>query len=355
MITLASLLREHQEELVKHYGSRLQPRHYKAIHDIMGCHTENCGEMAYYCDPCAKQDRFYHSCGHRSCPACQHNVNNQWLDRQRQKLLPVDYYMVTFTLPFQLRSFVWNHQKWAYQALFQAAMETLSEFGINDKKLAVELAMTGILHTHSRRMDFHPHVHFVVPNGGLAKDKTHWKKKSGKYLFNGKALARVFKGKFQSAMRKQGHRLPDATPKDWIAQCQHVGKGESALVYLARYLYRGVINEKNIISHEQGNVTFRYQESESKQWKKRTEPAVHFLWLIIQHILPKGFRRARDYGFLHGNAKRTLKRLQLMLHVSIPVIYVKPKRPHPCTCCGEEMQFIPFFKSRRRFRMKTTN
>lgn len=353
MITLASLLHEYHSDLVEKYGALMQWKHHKAMQDMMMCHTPDCGEMAYLCNPCNQQDRFYHSCGHRSCPSCQHNLNNQWLDRQRQKLLPVEYYMVTFTLPFQLRSFVWHHQKWAYKILFQVAMETLTEFGRNDKKLAVEMAMTGVLHTHTRRMDYHPHVHFVVPNGGLSKDKTLWKQKSGQYLFNGKALSRVFKGKFLSAMRQQGHTLPKDIPKDWVAQCQHVGKGESALTYLARYLYRGVISEKNIVSHQEDKVTFKYKDSETKKWKRRTEPAVRFLWLILQHTLPKGFRRARDYGFLHGNAKRTLKRLQLMLHVKVPITIKPEKKTHKCPCCGEEMQFILFYSRKKRYGIQT--
>lgn len=127
-----------------------------------------------------------------------------------------------------------------------------------------------------------------------------------------------------------------------MVQCQSVGRGEPALKYLARYLYRGVINESNIIRHQNGQVTFRYQESKTKSWKVRTEPAVKFLWLVLQHVLPKGFRRARDYGFLHCLAKPTLQRIQLLLKVSLDPLKPLVKKPHLCPCCGMPMSFILF-------------
>jgi len=346
MITLAHLMRDHQAELVQQYGAIMQARHHRALHAIIDCHTPSSGEVQYHCYPCCQHQQFYHSCGHRSCPACQHQTNNHWLNRQRQKLLPVDYYMVTFTLPSQLRNFVWHHQKWAYQTLFDVSRETLTTFAKNDKQLHADLGLTGVLHTHSRRLEFHPHVHFIVPNGGWNKDKKYWTQKSGKYLFNGKLLAKVFRAKFIDAMKQHGFELPPKMPKDWVTQCEHVGKGESAFIYLARYLYRGVISEKNITCYEQGNVSFKYQESKSKQWLTRTEPVVKFLWLVLQHVLPKGFRRARDYGFLHSNAKRTLKRLQLILKAKVPEIEVSEKKEHPCPCCGLAMQVVQHFKAR---------
>ena len=197
-------------------------------------------------------------------PACQHQTNNQWLDRQRQKLLPVDYYMVTFTLPRELRQFVWHHQQWAYQAMMKAALETLQSFYQRDKKLGNDAGFTAVLHTHSRRLEFHPHIHFIAPGGGFDEKHSIWKQKSGKYLFKEQNLATVFRGKFIAAMMAAGFYIPDKTPKSWIVDCENVGKGEPALIYLARYLYRGVLNEKNIISYKNGKVTFRYKDSKTK-------------------------------------------------------------------------------------------
>lgn len=351
MIRLAQLMRDHQDEFIQRYANIMEPRHYHALRSIIDCHTPACGEVQYDCHDCSQHQHFCHACGNRSCPACQHQTNNDWLDRQRQKLLPVDYYMVTFTLPAELRSFVWHHQKWAYQTLFDVARQTLMTFAKNDKKLNAILGLTGVLHTHSRRLDYHPHVHFIVPNGGLSPDKKYWKQKPGKYLFNGNKLACVFRAKFISAMKKKGYTLPTKTPSEWVTQCESVGRGESAYVYLARYLYRGVITEKNIIKEDQGHVTFKYQENQSKKWKIRTEPVTKFLWLVLQHVLPKGFRRARDYGFLHSNAKRTLKRLQLILKVNLsmtPTIKEdEHKQQHLCKKCGLEMVMTQIFKPKR--------
>ena len=193
MIRLAQLMRDHKAELVQQYGSIMEPRHHYALQSIIDCHTPACGEIQY---DCSIHQHYGHSCGNRSCPACQHTTNNEWLNRQREKLLPVNYYMATFTLPAELRSFIWHHQKWAYQTLFDAAKQTLLTFAKNDKKLNVVLGLTGVLHTHTRRLDYHPHVHFIVPNGGFSVDKKYWKYKAGKYLFNGRKLARVFRAKF---------------------------------------------------------------------------------------------------------------------------------------------------------------
>jgi putative transposase/transposase-like zinc-binding protein len=351
MIRLAQLMRDHKAELVQRYGSSMDSQHHYAMQSIIDCHTPACGEIEYNCNECSEYQHYCHSCGNRSCPACQHKTNNEWLDRQREKLLPVNYYMITFTLPTELRSFIWHHQKWAYQTLFDVAKQTLLTFAKNDKKLNAILGLTGVLHTHSRRLEYHPHVHFIVPNGGLSTDKKSWKQKPGKYLFNGRQLACVFRAKFIEAMKQNDYSLPDKTPTKWVTQCESVGRGESAYIYLARYLYRGVITEKNIIKKDQGCVTFKYQENQSKQWKTRTEPVAKFLWLVLQHVLPKGFRRARDYGFLHSNAKQTLKRLQLILKVKLSVIpainKTEHKKKHLCPTCGLEMLMTQTFKPKK--------
>lgn len=336
MITLAQLLREHQDALVQTYGARLRQEHHSAMQAILACHSPACGELRYDCQACGQAQSAYPSCGHRSCPACQHGTNNQWLDRQRQKLLPVDYYLVTFTLPAQLRGRVWHHQRRLYHTLFSVAQATLSQFAGNDRRIGSDLGLVGVLHTHSRRLAFHPHVHFVVPGGGL--NRHQWQARAGHYLFNGKALARVFRGKFLAALKEQGFSLPDKLPEEWVAQCEHVGRGEQALTYLARYLYRGVLREQNILDYDGERVRLQYQDSDTGDWHTLIEPVVRFLWRVLQHVLPKGFRRARDYGFLHGNARRTLQRLQLLLRTPLPeTLSAKKRTPRLCPCCGHAM------------------
>jgi len=337
MIKLAHVVAYYQDELKQKYAKQIKGVHNQALKRIVACHTPQAGAMLYHCDDCQNNTTLYPSCGHRHCPACQHKSNSDWLALQQQKLLPVDYYLVTFTLPYQLRHFVWTHQKRAYQAMFDATKQTLDAFFKRDKHLGEANGLLAVLHTHSRTLEFHPHIHFVVPAGGLNKTKTHWIKKAGKYLFKADNLAKVFRGKFIALMREAGYYLPDKTPKSWIADCHYAGKGDGALTYLARYLYRGVINEKNILSLNNNEVTFKYQDSKTKQFKTITEHATTFLWRVLQHVLPKGFRRARNYGFLHGNAKRTLMRLQLMLKVVLPPLKPSTKKGICCPRCETEM------------------
>lgn len=335
MITLAQILRDHQTSLRQRYGACLRPEHHAAMHSILACHTPDCGEVRYQCTACQQVQRAYPSCGHRSCPACQHGTNQQWLERQRQKLLPVDYFLVTFTLPAQLRGFARHHLRWVCHALFQVARATLGQFARNDPRLGNHLGLMGVLHTHSRRLAFHPHVHFVVPGGGLTRH--HWQARTGHYLFNGRALATVFRARFLARMRAQGFTPPPQTPARWVAQCEHVGRGESALTYLARYLYRGVLREQNIVGYDGEQVTFRYQDSQTQRWQTLTEPADRFLWRVLQHVLPKGLRRVRDYGFLNSRARPTLQRLQLLLRATLPRTGTGQRTQRACPCCGHAM------------------
>lgn len=317
MITLAELARHYHRAFIDAYGHKMRPEHHFALRVLIDSRTPAYGEMTYRCDPCHQLQTFAHSCGHRFCPTCQHRTNNQWLSRQQQKLLPVNYFMVTFTLLYEIRNWVWHHQRPVYATLFETAVETLNTFAGNDKQLPGNLGMTAVLHTNNRRQDFHPHVHLIVPAGSFHEKTASWHTKTGKYLFNEFALVKVFRAKFLAALKKKNLQCPDRLPTKWVAQCQAVGRDGHALKYLARYLYRGVINENNIIGHEQGAVSFRYQESKTQSWKVRKESAIKFLWLILQHVIMKGFRRARDYGFLHCLAKRTLQRIKLWLKVAI--------------------------------------
>jgi hypothetical protein len=337
MINLATIGKQCQQQLLNKYGYMLQDTHRHALNKIIACHTSQSGAMLFNCNNCHLATTLFPACGHRHCPACQHAADNDWLDCQRQKLLPVDYYLIGFTLPAQLRAFVWHHQKWAYQALFIAAKETLDAFK-RDINMGEHAGYIGVLHTHSRKLEFHPHVHFVVPAGSLNKSKTLWLSKAGKYLFVADNLAKVFRGKFIELMVKVVYYLPANTPASWNADCKYVGRGDGALTYLARYLYRSVISAQNILRLNNGQVTFRYKESKSKQFITITEPAVDFLWRVLQHVLPKGFRRARNYVFLHGNAKATLQRLQLILKVRLQIVSVKQKKGVCCPRCQGEMQ-----------------
>lgn len=272
----------------------------KALNAMRSCRTSEAGQIYTACPDCDHTQSHPLSCGNRNCPHCQNHETTRWIERQKNKLLPVPYFMVTFTLPCDFRAMV--------------------------------------LHTHSRRLDFHPHVHVVVPAaGGIDHSRRQWKKKKGKYLFNQQALARVFRTRFLDGLNREGLPVPRGIRPKWIVVCTRVGTGITALKYLSRYLYRGMISESSIIASQNGRVTFSYIEGESKEICHRTLKGEDFLRLILRHVLPRGFRRARDYGFLHSNAKKLLFLVQLILHVRIMTTARHPRPAFKCPHCGSLM------------------
>ncbi len=189
-------------------------------------------------------------------------------------------------------------------------------------------------------MSYHPHSHFIVPAGALDPKHRLWRKKKGEYLFHQDNLAKVFRAKWFQAMQEQGLKVSGTVPKDWVVDCKHVGRGDKALTYLGKYLYRGVLQEKDILCCENGQVTFRYTENTGKI-QTRTLPGEDFLWLLLQHVLPKRFRRSRDYGILHSNSKTTIKLLQyLFQHVLRPLEEKLKKPSFLCKICGGVMEII---------------
>jgi len=337
---LATILDQYHDVFQVRYGSRVLPCHLHAIDAIRRCRTPEAGQLLVQCGGCGHTEWRPLSCGHRSCPQCQNHDTTLWLDRQQEKLLPVDYFLVTFTLPYELRLLAWDRQTLVYNLLFACASSTLKDFGVNPKNLGADIGMTAVLHTHNRRLEYHPHVHVVVPGGGVDKAKKQWKKKKSKYLFNEFALAKVFRARFLEAATKAGLSLPDSVPSKWVVDCRLAGKGLSALKYLSRYLYRGVISETSIVSNQDGKVTFRYVEGRTGKTCYRTLEGEDFLWLVLQHVLPKGFRRVRDYGFLHGNAKRLLHLVQLVLQVLIQAASLRARPFFKCPLCQAPMRIL---------------
>jgi hypothetical protein len=339
---LASIIHQYYDAFIVKHAHTLLPSHLKALHDIRHCRTSDCGEVYVQCAQCGRTEWRPMSCGNRSCPKCQNHEASQWIDRQQAKLLPAPYFMTTFTLPYQFRTLAWDHQKKVYSILFSCISSTLKDFALNPKNLGAEIGMSMVLHTHSRKLDYHPHIHVVLPGGGVDKRSQLWKKKKGKYLFNKKALAKVFRARFLEALIQAGFPIPKGIPEKWVVDCSYAGKGITALKYLSRYLYRGVISEKNVVSNQNGQVTFKYIESRTGKTRYRTLKGEDFLHLIVQHVLPKGFRRVLDYGFLHSNAKKLLSLVQLVLQVVIDEIKQRSRPVFRCSRCQSPMVVIRF-------------
>jgi len=339
---LSSIVDQYYNDFTAKYADTALPSQINALNCIRRCREPDSGEVFITCTKCNHTEWRPLSCGNRNCPKCQNHNTSQWIDRQQNKLLPVLYFMVTFTLPFELRILTWQNQKKIYSLFFSCVASTLKDFGLNPKHLGAEIGMTMALHTNNRKLDYHPHVHVVVPGGGIDKSRRQWKKKKGKYLFNQKALATVFRARFLAGLNEAGFSIPVQVPHKWVVDCTRVGKGITALKYLSKYLYRGVISENNIVSNQNGQVTFRYIESRTGETKYRTLKGKDFLHLLMQHALPKGFRRVRDYGFLHSNAKKILFLVQLVLHVKIMDLPTRPRPCFKCPCCKSPMIVLGF-------------
>jgi len=344
-LRLADVFAAGRGALMAQYGSRLQAHQQRAMAAITACRSGALGALDWQCADCAAQRETPRSCGHRSCPACQNHSTTQWLERQRAKLLPADYFMITFTLPAGLRPLAQAQPRTVYAALFAAASDTVKGFGAH--QLKAELGQCAVLHTHNRRLDLHPHVHVVVPGGGIDAARRQWRKVQGRYLFNAFALARVFRAKLLRALHDAGLSIPVGLPSKWVVDCRNVGSGEPALEYLSRYLYRGVIRERDLVRYDQATVTFRYRDAQTQKTAYRTLPIADFLWRVLLHVLPTGFRRVRDYGFLHGKAKARLALVQLMLRVMIRT-RTPPSRPVLCCPhCNTPMRIVAVRTGRR--------
>lgn len=340
MILISNLVDRYRSELEQIHGHELLPSHHQALNCMRSCRNQCSPVMLLECKNCHHRINLPHSCGHRSCPHCQHHECQQWLQRQRARLLPVEYYLITFTVPSELRELFWKQQRIAYDLLLKTAWQTIASFASRDPRLKGRTGAHAVLHTHSRRLDYHPHVHLIVPAGAVDETRRQWRKKTGKYLFRAENLARVFRSKWFEAMARTGLKAQRTLPSMWVVDCQHVGHGDKALLYLGRYLYRGVLPEKNILAEKNGTVTFQYTEN-SGAVKTRTLTGGEFLWLLLLHVLPKRFRRVRDFGFLHGNCKPLLRLIQLLLIVRLPEPMAEMERsPVLCPHCQGVMRII---------------
>jgi hypothetical protein len=342
---LSTIINRFKDSFYSSYKKNLLPGHIKALEAMARCRNEHSLHMLARCSDNQCGERVYipHSCGHRNCPHCQHHESQQWLENQIEKRLPCKYYLITFTLPEHLRDLAWKHQKIVYALMFEAVQDLLKSFTHNDKKLAGSPGFTAILHTQSRTLDYHPHIHVIMPGASINLKTRLWKEKSGKYLFSHKALAKVFRAKLLQALVENKLPVPHECPKKWVVDCKDAGNGEQAMIYLGRYLYRGVIREKDILHCQDGMVTFRYRHAKSGKERTRTVTGEYFLYLLMLHVLPRGFRRARSYGFLHSCSKKLIRLLQVVLRVApwqSLVRKMKPRAAILCPVCGAPMVII---------------
>jgi len=220
MILLSSVINEFADKFFARYNPL--PSHRRALYAMKECRQHHSPYMIAQCtnDQCQQRTYVPHSCGHRNCPHCQSHESQRWIETQLNKQLPAKYYLLTFTLPKQLRELAWQNQRLIFTLFFAVINELLQTFSQNDKKLQGTAGFTMVMHTNSRRLDFHPHIHVVMPGASINKDTKVWKVKAGKYLFNHKALAKVFRAKLLSAITDNKLPIPAECPKKWVVNCK---------------------------------------------------------------------------------------------------------------------------------------
>jgi hypothetical protein len=307
---------------------------------IEQCRTEALGGHLYTCDECDQIRYSYHSCKNRHCPKCQNEAGQQWLAKQQALLLPVPYFMVTFTLPEGLRRVARSQQRQVYDLLFQTSAAALQELAQDPRFVGGQLGFLGVLQTWTRDLAYHPHVHYLVPGGGLSADGQTWYRARNAFLVHVKPLSRLFRAKFRAALSKTDllNQVPPATwRQEWVVHCQPVGTGQAALKYLAPYVFRVALSNQRILKLQDGQVTFRYRDSATRNWKTSTLPAEEFIRRFLQHVLPKGFQKVRYYGFFSPGQRHRLHHARHLLGATRPPqpTHLAQAQPHNASSAAD--------------------
>jgi hypothetical protein len=311
-------------------------QHLKVLQAIERCRTAALGGHLDECTRCGHRAISFNSCRNRHCPKCQTGARDRWLEKRRRELLPTPYVHVVFTLPRQLASLALQNKKVVYDLLFRTSAETLLEIARDPRHLGAEIGFFSVLHTWTQKLEIHPHVHCVIPAGGLSPDHTCWIHTRYAFFLPVKVLGRVFRGKFVAALKYafqngqlsfHGDLKPLAEPEtfaawlrplfreDWVVYAKRpFGGPEHVLHYLGRYTHRVAISNHRLVSLTDGQVTFRWRDSaHNNEQKLMTLSLDEFLRRFLLHLLPKGFVRIRNFGFLANRRRATL--LPLCLHL----------------------------------------
>ena len=358
MVEVAEIFRLHGEEYRAKFAEKMLPSHLRAMQDIESCRTPVLGGQVYYCEDCDETRYGYHSCKNRHCPKCQSNQAQHWLEKQKELLLETHYFLVTFTLPEELRSVARSLQREVYNILFRASAEALQHLTADPRFVGGQVGMCGVLHTWTRALVYHPHVHYIVTGGGV-DDEGRWRSSRENFLVPVEALSVLFRAKVRDELKKAG--LADEIEgrvwkKDWVVHCEPVGSGEGAFKYLAPYIFRVAISNNRILSLEDDRVTFQYKESATDKIRTCTLSAEEFIRRFLQHVLPDRFVKVRYYGLMSPSNRHLLEEARQQLSASRKgaerkefELIVKDREASPlCPRCGKEMRVIESIAARSR-------
>jgi hypothetical protein len=357
---LATIFRRHGSAYRTVRGQPMVPSHRRAIQDIIRCRTEALGGHVYQCSDCRETEYRYHSCRNRHCPKCQSGTGQRWLAKQQALLLPVPYFLMTFTLPASLRQTALRNQKAVYNILFRTSAAALQKLAGDSRFVGGQIGMVGVLHTWGRNLSYHPHVHYLIPSGGLSAEGDRWLSASHNFLVPVKALSILFRAKFRDALK--GTDLFAQVPKetwmqDWVVHCQPVGNGVAALRYLAPYIFRVAISNKRILRVTDEKVMFRYRPSDTDRPRTCTLTVIEFMRRFLLHVLPKGFVKVRYYGLFSPSLRHKLAIITLWLstHKRRKAIEKSTASAHTetaadevrCPSCGQVMRLVHVLHPRR--------
>ena len=346
MVPLAEILRAHWPAYRAKFADAIPPRQCAAVRAILSCRTPARGGQLFAC-ACGAFHYAYHSCGHRACPHCGQGDAQAWAARQELKLLPVPYFLVTFTVPEALRETIRAHPKELYAALFRESSGALGDVALT--KLGIELGFTGVLHTWTRQLVFHPHVHYLVPGGGLTPEGLRWKRVSDPQFFLPQAvLAARFRNRLRQRLAAEHPPLLRAIParvwkQKWVVDVQPVGRGTTALRYLAAYVQKSALSARRLIACDERTVTFTHQDRASGETRALRLSGQEFLRRFLQHVLPKGFQRVRHFGWLSPAAKQRWQRIHALLDwqpATPPEAAPAPPWAPRCPHCQKPMRLV---------------
>ena len=350
MSRLGAILRAHGPDYRQRFGPRIAAAHLRVMRALEACHTADLGGVCWQCPRCQERVFAYRSCGNRHCPACGQADARLWRERQERLLLPVTvYHLVTFTVPERLRRPIRSHPRQALPLLMQSAASSLLTLCRERRFLGGLPGLTAILHTWTRQLLYHPHVHILCTGGGLDPAGA-WRASAPGFLVPVRALSTIFRARFRDALRQRHPALFAAVParvwrQPWVVHSKPVGAGGHALGYLARYVHRVALADSAILHHDDRQVVFRYLEGDTGRVRTARIAPTEFIRRFLQHTLPSAFRKVRHYGLHHSSRRRTLRSLQAQLalaHRLDPPPAEPPRReplpPRHCPLCNEPMR-----------------